>query len=57
MKAKKKYRSVYFKEESLWDLVEKMAEDEQRSVNGMLEIIVKRGIEQNNNVLIRNIKK
>ena len=44
---KKKYRSIYFKDETLWVEVEEMASDEERSVNAMVEILVKRAIEQN----------
>ena len=44
---KKKYRSVYFKNEALWDVVDWMASNEQRSVNAMIEILVKKAIGPN----------
>jgi hypothetical protein len=44
---KKKYRSIYFKEEILWDIIESMAKEEQRSVNAMAEILIKKAVGPN----------
>jgi hypothetical protein len=52
---KKKYRSIYFKEEILWEIIEAMAKKEQRSVNAMAEILIKKALGPN--MILKGIEK